>query len=94
MLDKKEINHLAELARLSLTDTENEALQKDLSGILDYVDQLANAKIESLPEALMGLNQNQVRLDSEPIVNDTLANSIIEHFPQKDGRSLKIPPVF
>lgn len=94
MLDKKEINHLAELARLSLTDTENGALQKDLSGILDYVNQLAEAKIESLPETSIGLNQNQIRLDSEPIVDDISANFIIEHFPQKDGRSLKIPPVF
>jgi len=94
MLDKKEINHLAELARLNLTETENEALQKDLSGILDYVNQLAEAKIESLPESLIGLNQNQVRLDTEPVVDDSLADSMIEHFPQKDGRSLKIPPVF
>jgi len=94
MLDKKEINHLADLARLSLTDAENESLQKDLEEILNYVNQLTEAKIDNLPDASVGLSQNQVRKDNEPLVNEELADAIIERFPQKDRRSLKIPPVF
>ncbi len=94
MLDKKEIDHLADLARLSLTDAENESLQKDLEEILNYVNQLTKAKIDNLPDASVGLSQNQVRKDSEPLVDEELADAIIKRFPQKDRRSLKIPPVF
>ena len=94
MLDKKEINHLADLARLNLTEVENESLQKDLDGILTYVNQLADAKVNNLPDIAIGLSENATREDGEPIINSSLAQSIIEQFPQKDGRNLKIPPVF
>ncbi|HPS28460.1 MAG TPA: Asp-tRNA(Asn)/Glu-tRNA(Gln) amidotransferase subunit GatC [Candidatus Paceibacterota bacterium] len=94
MLDKQEINHLADLARLNLTETENESLQKDLDGILNYVNQLAEAKIDDLPDASIGLSENAVREDDNPVINSSLAQNIVEQFPQKEGRSLKIPPVF
>lgn len=94
MLDKKEINHLADLARLNLTDTENESLQKDLDGILAYVNQLAEAKINDLPDASIGLSENEVREDNSPIINSDIAQDIVAHFPQKEGRNLKIPRVF
>lgn len=94
MLDKKEINHLADLARLSLSEVENESLQKDLEGILGYVNQLAEAKIDNLPDASIGLSLNEVREDGNPVVNKDIAQDIISQFPQKEGRNLKIPPVF
>jgi aspartyl-tRNA(Asn)/glutamyl-tRNA(Gln) amidotransferase subunit C len=94
MLNKQNISHLAELSRLRLTDTEALSLGKDLEGILDYVNQLADAKIDNLPDPSSGLSQNVVRDDAIPITNKTLAESIIENFPSKDGRNLKIPPVF
>ncbi|HPR91178.1 MAG TPA: Asp-tRNA(Asn)/Glu-tRNA(Gln) amidotransferase subunit GatC [Candidatus Paceibacterota bacterium] len=94
MLDKKEINHLADLARLSLSEVENESLQRDLEGILGYVNQLAEAKIDNLPDASIGLSLNEVREDGNPVVNKDIAQDIISQFPQKEGRNLKIPPVF
>jgi aspartyl-tRNA(Asn)/glutamyl-tRNA(Gln) amidotransferase subunit C len=94
MLDKKNIDHLAELARLRLTDEESLALGKDLEGILNYVNQLAETKIENLPDPSSGLTQNVVREDGNPIINSPLNEEIIQHFPTKDGRNLKIPPVF
>jgi len=94
MLDKKEINHLAELARLNLRETESDSLEKDLDGILSYVNQLAEAEINDLPDASVGLSENEVREDGDPVIDSNLAQSIIEQFPQKEGRSLKIPPVF
>ena len=94
MLDKKNIDHLAELSRLRLTDEESLALGKDLEGILDYVNQLAETKIENLPDPSSGLTQNVVREDSNPIVNSPLSEEIIQSFPTKNWRNLKIPPVF
>lgn len=36
MISREEVLHIAKLARLELTDSEIEKMQKDLSGILDY----------------------------------------------------------
>ncbi len=41
MISKEEIQNLAELARLELTEEETTGLQKDISNILDYVGQLS-----------------------------------------------------
>ncbi len=41
MISREEVLQLAELARLKLDDKEVEGLQKDISGILEYVGQIS-----------------------------------------------------
>ncbi|KKW35632.1 hypothetical protein A2852_01945 [Candidatus Adlerbacteria bacterium RIFCSPHIGHO2_01_FULL_54_23] len=41
MISREEIRNLAQLARLKLTEAEEENLQKDISSILDYVGQIS-----------------------------------------------------
>jgi aspartyl/glutamyl-tRNA(Asn/Gln) amidotransferase C subunit len=43
MISKEEVNHIAKLARLELTETEVIKMQKDLSAILDYFALLKKA---------------------------------------------------
>ena len=44
MISKQDIQNLAELARLEVHDTEVEALQKDMAGILAYVSQVSEVE--------------------------------------------------
>ena len=48
MISKQDIQNLAELARLEVHDTEVEALQKDISGILAYVEAVSAAEIPNI----------------------------------------------
>ncbi|MCX6722438.1 MAG: Asp-tRNA(Asn)/Glu-tRNA(Gln) amidotransferase subunit GatC, partial [Candidatus Staskawiczbacteria bacterium] len=48
MILKEEVEHIAKLARLELTENEVEKMQKDLSAILDYFDLLKSASAPSL----------------------------------------------
>lgn len=50
-VDSKEVLRIAALARLTLRDEEVSALATDLSGILDYIDQLGEA---AAPNAAAG----------------------------------------
>ena len=43
MISKEEVEHIAKLARLELSDKETEKMQKDLSAILDYFNLLKKA---------------------------------------------------
>jgi len=43
MISKQEVEHIAKLARLELTDAEIEKMQKDMSEILGYFDLLKKA---------------------------------------------------
>ncbi|OGI18636.1 MAG: asparaginyl/glutamyl-tRNA amidotransferase subunit C [Candidatus Melainabacteria bacterium RIFCSPHIGHO2_02_FULL_34_12] len=48
MITKEQVEHVAKLARLSLTEEEKELYSKQLSEILDYIDQLNEVKTEGI----------------------------------------------
>ncbi len=50
MLSKEEIKRIAVLARIELSEQEVEGLQKDLSAVLDYVEDLKQVDTEGLQE--------------------------------------------
>ena len=45
-LTKQQVEHIASLARLELTDQEKEKFTKELSSILDYFEQLKEVDTE------------------------------------------------
>jgi aspartyl-tRNA(Asn)/glutamyl-tRNA(Gln) amidotransferase subunit C len=44
-VDQKTVRHIARLARIAVRDDELEALAKELSGILDWVEQLNDVDV-------------------------------------------------
>lgn len=48
MLTKEQIKHIANLARLELSESEEETYRGQLSAILDYVDKLAKVKTDKV----------------------------------------------
>src|SRR3989338_3387424 len=47
-MDSKTIKHIASLARIELTDKEEERVGSELSAILGYIDQLNNINTENV----------------------------------------------
>ena len=90
MISREEVQHLATLARLELSDKEIESLQKDKSGILEYVGQVsAVAGAGEGGKKPMPKLHNVMREDALREENDPLAGkekSLREAFPkEKDG---------
>jgi len=50
MLIKEEVIKIAQLARIALTDAEVEKFQKELSTVLDYVEELKSVDVSGLEE--------------------------------------------
>jgi aspartyl-tRNA(Asn)/glutamyl-tRNA(Gln) amidotransferase subunit C len=50
MLTKEEVKKIAVLARIELTEIEVEKFQKDLSAVLEYVDELKLVNVDGLEE--------------------------------------------
>lgn len=48
MIKKEEVQHIAKLARIKLTEQELKKFQKELSSILDYFESLKKADLSSL----------------------------------------------
>jgi len=88
----EQVRHVAELARLQLTPTEEERLQADLSAILDYVaklDELDTSAVEAT--AQVGEAGTPFRDDivtNRPAPEDMLANA-----PARQGTLFKVPKI-
>ena len=93
MLSKKDLENLAELARLRLTTAEEKKLLGDLEKILAYVAELKEVSTDGVPPMPGGTNLvNMVRADSgeNRIANDAARAG----FPKESKGFLKVPPVF
>jgi aspartyl-tRNA(Asn)/glutamyl-tRNA(Gln) amidotransferase subunit C len=93
-LSKEEVEHIAELARLELTEEEKELFTGQLSSILEYVDKLSEVDTSKVdPKAYVLDVKNVTREDeiaSPPHSHEILLNNM----PSRKGDLLKVPPVF
>ena len=84
MISKEEVQKVAKLARLELTEQEIEKMQKDLSSILDYFDLLK--KVKGKPEKGELKKKNNLRKDEYSDENNNSAGRLIQAAPDnKDG---------
>lgn len=59
-LDKKEIEKLADLAKLELSESEIETYKNQLAGVLDYVNKINELDLKSVKESLSGADDTSV----------------------------------
>ncbi len=94
-LSKKEIEHIAKLARLGLSEKEKEKHSKELSRILDYIDKLNEIKTESIkPSAQITGLTNVLRKDekSDEIEPEKI-KKIIGQAPERKDNFIKTKPI-
>lgn len=82
MISREEVLKLAELARLKLGEGEVEALQKDISSILEYVGQVSS--LPSSSEAPTMAIRNVMREDS-PARTLGEREALLKAFPTREG---------
>jgi len=92
ILSPEEVEHIAELARLELSQEEKEMYRRQLSAILDHVARLHELDTSGIPPTSSVLAPRSVlRLDeSRPglPLPDLLRNA-----PQSQDRQFLVPPV-
>ena len=84
-----DINHNAKLAKLSIPDDKVDKLQKEMSGIIDMVEQLPDISLDGAlldPEDTMELREDEVKPSSPR--DEMLANA-----PRTAAGCLLIPKV-
>jgi aspartyl-tRNA(Asn)/glutamyl-tRNA(Gln) amidotransferase subunit C len=93
MLSKEEVQHIAKLARLGLSEEEIERFQKELSSILDYVEKLKEVDISGVEPISHAVKvENVVRKD---VVNPNEGGQkLLNLAPDKKDGFLKVKSVF
>jgi len=88
MISKQEVEHIASLARLELTEKEIEKLQKDMSAILDYFNLLQRAP---KPETTAGIyNDLSSTREDEAISSHNIVDELIGAAPDKKDDYVKV----
>jgi aspartyl-tRNA(Asn)/glutamyl-tRNA(Gln) amidotransferase subunit C len=98
MISKEQIEYLAALSRISLSEDEKEKLSMGLAGVLEYVKKLDAIDIgDVVPTAHAVPVVNDVREDSaeeEGAPAEVHERDIlIDAFPEKEGDHLKIKEI-
>ena len=92
MITKKEVEHIAGLARIGVSSEELGKLTKDLSSVLDWIDELKKVDISGIePTAhITGLDD----ITREDKANKFLdSDKIINLFPEKKERYDRVKAV-
>jgi aspartyl-tRNA(Asn)/glutamyl-tRNA(Gln) amidotransferase subunit C len=94
-LTKKEIEHIAKLARLELTDAELEKYGGQLSGILGYIDMLKEVDTAGVePTAQVTGLLNVLRDDAVKEWDESEREAALKDAPDREDRFIKVKRVF
>lgn len=93
-LSKEEIQHIAKLARLELTDAELEKYGGQLSAVLNYIDQLKEVDCKGVePTAQVTGLENVLREDEVRDWDETEIEAALKDAPEREGRFIKVKRV-
>jgi len=92
-MEIKDIEKLAKLARIELTEEEKQTYLKDLGAILNYVDQIKTVVAGVGEERNVGELRNVMRADQGENISGVNTEAIVQEFPTKQGNYLKVKKI-
>jgi aspartyl-tRNA synthetase len=92
-INEGEVQHVAKLARLKLSDDEKRSFQKDLSDILGYVETLETLNTEDVPPMSHVLKINNVWRKDSPVPREDKSSKMLSNAPESEGAFYKVPKI-
>ncbi len=94
-LSPTDIEQIATLARLKLTDQEKERYASQLSVVFEYMEILREVSVDDISETSQVTGLEDVTREDVPIArSDEVKRKLIAAFPERVGNLLKVPAVF
>lgn len=92
-ITREDIEHLAGLSNLSLSDAEAEGLKKDLAGILKYISQLDELDTEGVEPTYQVFEMENVWRDDSIIPQDASREQLLALTKEEKDNQIKVPKV-
>jgi aspartyl-tRNA(Asn)/glutamyl-tRNA(Gln) amidotransferase subunit C len=92
-IDSDRVRHLAELARLKLTEAEVEALSKQMTELIGFFNHLGEVDVTNVPPAnLLQVRDGEMRPDEvQPSLD---REEFLSQVPARAGNFVRVAPVF
>ena len=92
MITIKDVEHVAKLARLALTEEEKEKFSKQLGSILEYVNELNEVNTDNVePMAHAFPISNVMREDI--VVQEFTREEMLKNAPEEEDGFFKVPKI-
>lgn len=92
MIDKADIQKLARLARITISDEEIKNLQDDLKTILKYVSEIKSVSSKDVKLSI-GTHYNIMREDKEPHESGIFTEDLLREAPQTERGYIKVKKI-
>ena len=89
-----DINRIATLAKLQLTDEEKEMLERQLPAILEYVSKLQEVDTSKIDAKAYLTTAVNVFRDDVPTSTIDERDAVVKAFPASNGGALEVPGIF
>ncbi len=95
MINIQDIEKLAKLARISITEEEKTGLVKEIGSILAYVDEIKQITKTSKEDGSeeIGAVHNVMREDSNPHQSGMYTEKILSEVPKREGDYVKVKKI-
>ena len=95
MISKKEVKHIAKLARLGLSEKEMEKMEKELSSILEYFEKLKEVDVSQVEPTFHSVPiENVMREDKINAKRNTQGAKLLYSAPDTKDGYLKVKSIF
>ena len=92
VIDKKTVAHVANLAKLQLSDAELDLFSQQLSAILDHIGELEKIDTQGI-EPLVTPSPIEIVLRPDFVLENNTLEDILKNAPQTSGNLFCVPPV-
>jgi len=92
MITVKDVEHVAKLARLELTEAEKELYTKQLGDVLKYVDQMNEVDTSSVKPMTQVIDFVNVMREDIPYSEQTKAE-LMSNAPEEENGFFKVPKI-
>jgi len=90
-----DIEHVAKLARLGLSEKEKDRFQKDLSSILDFIEKMKEVDVDDTPPTAQATGLlNVSRQDEIDSTNPEERRGLLANAPETRDGYIKVKAVF
>ena len=92
VLTLQDVEHVAELARLKLTDEDKHRFREQLSAILEYAERLNQIDVSGIPPTATVLQVHSIMREDEPS-SSLQRESLLENAPESELGCFLVPAV-
>lgn len=91
-VDAATVRRIARLARIKVTEDEAKGLEKELSGILNWVEQLNEVKTEGV-EPMTRVVPIELRKRDDKVTDGEIADAVTRNAPMTEDHFYVVPKV-